>query len=100
MDEVRRIIQDDQGGIALAGYIDSNNAPAVEVEIMTLIQEDTGESIIIDTQDLEYISSAGLRVLMHLRKNFPQLRIINVNPGIYEILDTTGFTQLMTVEKA
>ena len=49
---------------------------------------------------LEYISSAGLRVILRLKKAHPDLRIINVNSEVYEILDMTGFTEMMPVEKA
>ena len=54
----------------------------------------------LDAADLEYISSAGLRVILRLKKTYPDLRIINVNSEVYEILDMTGFTEIMPVEKA
>ena len=51
-------------------------------------------------ESLEYISSAGLRVILHVKKMCSALRIVNVRSEIYEILDMTGFTQMLTVEKA
>ena len=56
--------------------------------------------VVVDAEGLNYISSAGLRVLLHLRKSSPDLRIINVNSDVYDILEMTGFTQMMDVEKA
>ncbi|MBO6052794.1 MAG: ATP-binding protein, partial [Clostridia bacterium] len=46
------------------------------------------------------ISSAGLRILLRLKKTNPDLTVTNVKPEVYEILEMTGFTEMMTVEKA
>lgn len=100
MDEVRGMFQEEQLVITLSGHIDSGNAAEVEKECLALTSTYEGKSLTVDAQDLNYISSAGLRILLRLRKSYNDLRIINVNPEIYEILDMTGFTQMMTVEKA
>lgn len=50
--------------------------------------------------DLEYISSSGLRILLSLAKRYKGFRVVDVNPQVYEILETTGFTKIMTVERA
>lgn len=54
----------------------------------------------LDAGQLEYISSAGLRILLRLKKNYPELKITGVNAAVYDILEMTGFTEMMTVEKA
>lgn len=100
MKEVNGIVTDNEVKIALSGRIDSNNAHSVEEEIMLLTSGKETLPIIIDAQKLQYISSAGLRVLLHLKKTNQNLCITNVNSEVYEILDMTGFTQMMTVEKA
>ncbi len=86
--------------IALTGRIDSNNAQDVEQDIIKQLDGKDPSEVILDAEGLEYISSAGLRVILRLKKNWQDLRIINVNSEIYEILDMTGFTEMMTVEKA
>ena len=86
--------------ILLNGKIDSNNAAEWEKKIEEQLEGCEGTSVEIDASDLEYISSAGLRVLLRVRKTHPQIRIFDVNPAVYDILDTTGFTQMMQVEKA
>lgn len=53
-----------------------------------------------DLENLEYISSAGLRVLLRVRKAEPTLRLVNVSPDVYEILDMTGFAEIIPTEKA
>ncbi len=87
--------------IYLIGHIDSANAAQVEKEITEAREahpECTG--VIIDASKLEYISSAGLRVILRLRKVYPDLKLVNVSAEVYEIFDMTGFTEMMTVEKA
>ena len=86
--------------IKLKGRIDSNNAPAIEKEILSQLAGQNGEPVVIDASDLEYISSAGLRVLLRVRKSHPDMRVTGVNSEVYEIFDMTGFTEMMTVEKA
>ena len=86
--------------IALRGRIDSSNAAAAEQEIGAQLAGKDGLPVVLDAAALEYISSAGLRVLLHVRKTHPDLRIVNVGSEVYEILEMTGFTEMMPVEKA
>ena len=86
--------------VALKGRIDSGNAADIEKEIQAQIDAVDAGSLILDAEELEYISSAGLRVILRLRKKYPDLRVINVNSEVYEIFDMTGFNQMMKVEKA
>ena len=84
----------------LEGRIDINNAAQTEQEIFSAVDGRT-ESIVLDAENLEYISSAGLRVLMKLCKSINKpLPMINVSRDVYDILDTTGFTELLEVKKA
>ena len=100
MDEVRGITKNGELVIVLSGNIDSGNAAQAETEIMSLIENVTGSNLTIDASDLRYMSSAGLRILLRLRKLYRDLKIINVGSEVYEILSMTGFTQMMTVQKA
>ena len=85
----------------LEGRIDTNNAPQVEEEIFSAMKDVDVKTAVIDAERLEYISSAGLRVLMKLRKTIGQaLPMINVSRDVYDILETTGFTELLDVKKA
>jgi anti-anti-sigma factor len=100
MKEVNGIVKENEINIALSGKIDSNNAHQVEEEIALLTADRAALPVVIDAGGLEYISSAGLRVLLHLKKTNARLRIVNVSSEVYEILEMTGFTQMMPVEKA
>ena len=86
--------------IPLSGRIDSNNANKAEEKLRSMLDGKNVGCLVLDAADLEYISSAGLRVLLRLRKDHPELRLINTSPEIYDILDMTGFTEMMSVEKA
>ncbi|MBR0256618.1 MAG: phosphotransferase [Synergistaceae bacterium] len=86
--------------INLTGRIDSNNAEIVESEISSQLAENPGETPIFDATNLEYISSAGLRVLLKFRKKSgAKLEVLNVSDEVYNIFNVTGFTELFSVIK-
>ena len=86
--------------IYLEGRVDTSNAGEVEQSIFSKIQSMDDPEVTIDAGKLEYISSAGLRVLMKLKKEIGKtLPIINVSPEVYDIFETTGFTELFDVKK-
>ena len=86
--------------IAVEGRIDASNAAEAEERIFAIKNDNPEKHTVIDADNLEYVSSAGLRVILRLRKEEPKLAIINVAPDVYEVLDMTGFTDMVTVEKA
>ena len=86
--------------IGIEGRIDASNASIVEGKIFDIKKEHTDKHTVIDADKLEYISSAGLRVILRLRKEEPKLAIINVMADVYEVFDMTGFTDMVTIEKA
>lgn len=86
--------------VFLKGHIDSGNAPDVETEIREAISANEVTGIVVDAEELEYISSAGLRIILRLRKEYPDLAIINVSKDVYEVLEMTGFTEMVNIQKA
>lgn len=86
--------------IFLSGRIDSSNADATEKEIATIRENNSYDNLILDTDDLEYISSAGLRVVLRLKKSDSSFSVINANSDVYEIFDMTGFTEMIDIKKA
>jgi uncharacterized protein (TIGR02172 family) len=75
-------------------------APAAEKEIQAAREKNAPNRILVDCSKLDFISSAGLRVILRLKKAVRDTKIINVSPEVYEILDMTGFTEMMEVKKA
>ena len=86
--------------IELEGRIDSGNSYAIESEINDAMKEKAPSAVVLDAEKLEYISSAGLRIILRLKKNHPDLSIVNVKSEVYEIFEMTGFTEMMSVGKA
>ena len=86
--------------IAVEGRVDASNAADAEKRIFEIKNTNSDKHVVLDADKLEYVSSAGLRVILKLRKEAPKLAIINVIPEVYEVFDMTGFTDMVTVEKA
>ena len=100
MSLVTERIEDNILYLELNGRIDSSNAAQAEEQINAMKVAHPDLPFVLDAERLEYLSSAGLRVILRLRKDAAELKIINVSTEVYEILDMTGFTDMITVEKA
>ena len=100
MASVTKRIENDTLYLELAGRVDTSNADQVEQSIQRIRGENPNANCVLDAEKLEFISSAGLRIILRLLKELKQLKVINVNSDVYEILDMTGFTDMLTVEKA
>ena len=80
--------------------INSDNARQVEQELMSLIESNPGKELAIDADDLAFVSSAGLRVLLKISSLMSNKLVVrNVGQDLYEIFDMTGFTELVDVRK-
>ena len=89
----------DQVTIEVAGRLDTTTAPALEKAISESIQEE--KHLILDFKALEYISSAGLRVLLGTQKKMQKIgsmKLKNVCPEVMEIFEMTGFADILTIE--
>ncbi len=85
--------------IALSGKIDSMNAAQIEASIQQQLSGFSGD-VVLDAANLAYISSAGLRVILRIKKANASTRVVNCNSEVYEIFDMTGFTEMMSISKA
>ena len=84
--------------VKVQGRVDSTNAAQFEEELLSAI---SGQDLTMDAEELTYISSAGLRVLLKAKKKMGgQLVLENVSPDVFDILEVTGFTEILTVRKA
>ncbi len=83
----------------LEGRLDTITAPELEATLKTSLDET--EALIFDLSALDYISSAGLRVLLSAQKQMNakgSMKVTGVNDIIMEIFDVTGFTDILTIE--
>ncbi len=99
MESVTYKIENGLMTVCINGRMDSSNTEEIEGKIKEIRQE-THDSIVLDLENLEYTSSAGLRVILRMRKEEPTLKIINANSEVYEIFNMTGFSEMMPIEKA
>jgi uncharacterized protein (TIGR02172 family) len=83
----------------LPGRLDANNAPEVDEQLDEEIASGQEGTVVLDAADTRYVSSAGLRVILRLVKR-RAVRIENVSPEVYGILEMTGFTEMIDVHKA
>lgn len=97
--KIEKTLQEKELTIKLEGRLDTNTAPELETEIKG--STDEVELLVLDLEALEYISSAGLRVVLGAQKKMnAQGRMIvkNVNDTVMEIFEITGFTDVLTIE--
>ena len=83
--------------IALEGRLDTTTAPELEAELKGSL--DSADTLVLDFSKLDYISSAGLRVLLSLHKlMMPKggMKLINVNEEVCDVFEVTGFDEILT----
>lgn len=97
--EIIKEAKDSDLKICLKGRLDTSTAPQLEEAIKNSI---TGvKSLTLDLKDLEYMSSAGLRIILSAQKIMNRqgnLTIRNVNDTIMEVFEMTGFADILTIE--
>ena len=85
--------------LAIGGRLDTTTAPELEKELENVLSE--VKKLVFDMSELEYISSAGLRVLLKAQKVMNaqgSMKVTNVNESIMEIFEITGFLDILTIE--
>jgi anti-sigma B factor antagonist len=85
--------------LKVSGRLDTTTAPDLEKELLDQLKD--VEELCIDFSDLEYISSAGLRVLLSAQKTMNKqgsMELTGVNDTIMEIFEVTGFNEILTIK--
>lgn len=85
--------------LKLIGRLDTTIAPTLEAELDKCLKGTT--ELIMDFEELKYISSAGLRVVLRAQKIMNtqgSMKLIHVNDSIMEVFDITGFIDILTIE--
>lgn len=85
--------------VALEGRLDTTTAPQLEAELKNSLAD--VQELTLDLEKLEYISSAGLRVLLSSQKIMSKqgsMKVTHVNDVVMEILEVTGFVDILTIE--
>lgn len=85
--------------VAVSGRLDTTTAPELEQELKASL--DDVEELVLDFSDLEYISSAGLRVLLSTQKTMVKksgMTLTGVSDTVMEVFEVTGFSDILTIE--
>ena len=96
---ILKTIDNDKAYFALEGRLDTNTAPELETELKASLDGVT--ELTLDLEALEYISSAGLRVLLSTQKVMDRqgsMKLIHVSSVVMDIFEVTGFTDILTIE--
>ena len=91
-------VEGEKASISLEGKLDTNSAHDFNDEVMPIL--DTVKKLVLDFENLEYISSAGLRVLLVVIKKMNEagsMKVINVNESVMDILDMTGISDDLVI---
>lgn len=87
--------------ISLEGRLDTSTSQETSDTISRELNSfGTIGKLTCDASRLDYISSSGLRILLSLRKRYNDFRVTGVLPHVYQVMETTGFTKIMTIERA
>ena len=96
---ITKAVNGNELAIALEGRLDTMTAPELEAELGKSLEG--AESLTLDFSKLDYISSAGLRVLLSAHKIMSAkggMKVTNVNEIVREVFDVTGFADILTIE--
>jgi len=88
--------------VAIEGRLDTTTAPQLEAGLDKEADLGPVKELVFDFEKLEYVSSAGLRVLLAMQKTMNthgKMVIKNVNDSIMEVFEITGFADILTIEK-
>ena len=97
--QIEKNLEDAKAVFALEGRLDTTTAPELEKELQDSLDGVT--SLVLDFEKLDYISSAGLRVLLSAQKTMMkagEMKVVHVNETIMEIFEVTGFSDILTIE--
>ncbi len=97
--EIAKIANGTALTLAVSGRLDTTTAPALEEEVKNSLGGVT--ELTLDFEKLEYVSSAGLRVILAAQKTMNKqgsMKVINVCSDIMEVFEITGFNDILTIE--
>lgn len=97
--KVEKNVTDGKATVLLEGRLDTVTAPELEADLKDVLEN--ASSMTLDFEKLEYISSAGLRVLLAMQKILGKkngMKVIHVNETVMEVFEVTGFSDILTIE--
>ena len=95
---IEKVFNDNEVVLNISGRLDTTHAPMLETEFMQV--KEACECLVLDFAKLEYISSAGLRVLLKMQKTMAAkggMKLLHVNETIMESFEITGFSGILNI---
>ena len=96
---IEKKITGEEATLIVSGRLDTQNAPELESELDAILSD--LKDLTFDMTNLEYVSSAGLRVILKAQKAMNaqgSMKLVGVNDSLREVFDITGFLDLLTIE--
>lgn len=97
--EITKVVDNETATVILNGRLDTVTSPELDAELKDITP--TIKELTFDIENLEYISSAGLRVFLATQKVMTkqgEMKVIHVNESIMDIFEVTGFSEILTIE--
>ena len=85
--------------IYFVGELNSFNSEEVEREVDSLVKKNKFNAIVIDMEKLNYISSAGIRIIVRLKQQYDDISIVKVPKDIFDIFEMVGLQNMFKIEK-
>jgi anti-sigma B factor antagonist len=99
--EINKTLENGKAEMKISGRIDTVSSPLLEQELNEILPQT--DEIVLDFEDVEYISSAGLRILLVLTKLLKakdgKLKLINVQKVVKDVFEITGFDNIFNIEE-
>lgn len=99
--EINKTLENGKAEVKISGRIDTVSSPLLEQELNEILPQT--DEIVLDFEDVEYISSAGLRILLVLTKLLKakdgKLTLINVQKVVKDVFEITGFDNIFNIEE-
>ena len=99
--EINKTLENGKAEVKISGRIDTVSSPLLEQELNEILPQT--DEIVLDFEDVEYISSAGLRILLVLTKLLKakdgKLKLINVQKVVKDVFEITGFDNIFNIEE-
>lgn len=97
----KKVQKNDEVTCIIEGRVDTQSSPDLQIEFEKILDEDV-KKFTLDFEKVNYLSSAGLRVILWLQKKVTAMengaiQVINANDEVYEVFDMTGFTDFLPV---
>ncbi len=80
------------------GRLDSDTTPMVEEAILRQLEATEAKALCLDLSKVDYLSSAGLRMILRIKKRYDMISVENIRPAIYNVFHMTGFDDMLGTE--